>query len=390
MKLGVESLLAGQHAHLLSNVKRFALLANQASVDRQFRYTPHLLADCFPGKLASIFSPQHGFFSEQQDNMIETPHGRDLRLGVPIHSLYSETREPTAQMMTDIDAIVIDLQDVGTRVYTFVWSALACLRAAAEFDRTVIVLDRPNPLGNRADGPLLDMTFKSFVGMAPIPMQHGLTIGELMLFCNHHFAINAKLEVIRMEDYDAQLGWPATGLTWVPTSPNLPRYEGVVVYPGQVLFEGTRLSEGRGTTTPFEICGHPALDPFRWVDELCGFNLPGVYFRPIRFEPTFQKHARVGCGGVFLHVTEPAKFSSLNTTVALFVTAKRLLGSQFEWLPPPYEYEADKMPIDILWGSSNLREQLAAGKLETDDAIRQLTSLDQASWAEQNKDFRLY
>ncbi|MCB9877303.1 MAG: DUF1343 domain-containing protein [Planctomycetes bacterium] len=341
---------------LLRKAQRFGLVCNQASLDRDFRHAAVLLQQRFPGRLAALFGPQHGLWSTEQDNMIETAHERDPRLGVPVHSLYSETRRPTAQMLDGLDLLVIDLQDVGTRVYTYVWTALYCLEECAKRRLPVLVLDRPNPLGGvAAEGPLLDRRFESFVGLAAIPMRHGLTIGELMQHLNRVHGIGCDLHVETCRFLKRSTLWPQLGRAWVPPSPNLPRVAGAFVYPGQVLLEGTQLSEGRGTTTPFEVFGAPWIDPWRLCDAMAEHELPGVVLRPIAFEPTFQKWQGERCGGAFVHATDPVALRSYRLTATLLRVVRQLWPTHFAWRQPPYEYEATLMPIDILAGGPSLR-----------------------------------
>jgi uncharacterized protein YbbC (DUF1343 family) len=370
---------------------RFGLLLNQASVNAQFEYASELLARRFPGKLAALFSPQHGLWSEQQENMIETGHGRDETLGVPIYSLYSEVRKPTARMLKGLECFVIDLQDVGTRVYTFVWTMMYCLEACAAARIPVVVLDRPNPLGGEAvEGPLLDLHYASFVGRAAIPMRHGLTMGELATWLNARHKIGAKLEVVKMTNWKRAQAWPATGRTWVPTSPNMPRFEASVVYPGQVLLEGTNLSEGRGTTTPFEQFGTPFISAPKLLKELAPFKLAGVRLRPIRFEPTFHKWKGKSCGGLYLHVTDLGAFRPLRTTLAFLTAVRRLWPKQFAWSKPPYEYEKVKKPIDILFGGCTFREALDRGKIKTPADLDAVAKLDAAAWRKEVAGSLLY
>lgn len=370
---------------------RFGLLMNQASVDRDFRYACDVLAKRFPGQLRALFSPQHGLWGEQQANMIESPHGRYEPLGLPVFSLYSATRRPTDQMLRDLDAFVIDLQDVGTRVYTFAWTMQNVLAACAAVKIPVVVLDRPNPLGGLiAEGPLLEPEFQSFVGGASIPLRHGLTLGELARLLNHEQQIGANLQVVPMDGWRREMLFADTGRTWVAPSPNMPRLETTMLYPGQVLLEGTNLSEGRGTTLPFEVAGAPFLDPHRLVRELAEFDLPGVRLRPIRFMPTFDKWRGQSCGGVAWHITDARTVRSLSMTLALLATVHQLYPREFAWLPPPYEYEHHKMPIDILFGASRLRERLSAGPALTPTDVSELTRLDEAAWWSLTAPFRLY
>lgn len=349
--------LACQTPHdLLRQANRFGLVCNQASVDRQFRHAADALAQRYPGKLAAIFGPQHGLWSTEQDNMIETGHGKHPRLGVPVHSLYSETRKPQQQWLDGLDLLVVDLQDVGTRVYTYVWTLTYCLEACAQKGIPVLVLDRPNPLGGDvAEGQALDLRYQSFVGRAPLPMRHGLTIGELAKWCNDVMGLSADVRVLPMQGWRRSMLWADTGRAWVPPSPNLPRHEGALVYPGQVLLEGTELSEGRGTTTPFEQFGAPFVDPWQLQSLVSAHDLRGVVLRPVWFEPTFQKWQGKTCGGLFLHVTEPAAFRSYRATLALLRCVRELWPTQFQWRQPPYEYETVLMPIDILAGSDGVR-----------------------------------
>jgi len=340
---------------------RVGVVCNPASIDAAFGHVADRIADAEGVTLAAIFGPQHGVRADVQDNMIETPHGRDPRRRVPVYSLYSETREPAADMLADLDALVVDLQDVGTRVYTFVYTMANCLRAAARHGVKVIVCDRPNPIGGEAvEGPVLDDAYRSFVGQFPIPLRHGLTIGELARLFNEHFGIGAPLEVVAMEGWRRSMYHDATGLPWVLPSPNLPTLDSAVVYPGMVLLEGTNLSEGRGTTRPFEIAGAPWIDADTLAAELNAAGLGGVHVRPAVFEPTFQKHAGRTCGGCQLHVTDRAAFRPVEAAVALLAAIRRADPARFAWRQPPYEYEAEKMPIDILSGSDRLRRQIEA------------------------------
>ena len=364
---------------------RLGLLANHASLDAGFRTAPDLLAARFPGQLHALLSPQHGLWGEQQDNMIETPHATHPRLGVPIYSLYAEARRPSAAMLDGLDCLVVDLQDVGTRVYTFVWTLLHCLEACAEASVAVLVLDRPNPLGGvEVEGPELDPEFASFVGLRAMPMRHGLTLAEAARWLNR--SIGADLHTVAMQGWERGMTFAATGCAWVPPSPNLPRLEGVDVYPGQVLLEGTNLSEGRGTTTPFEVLGAPWLDPFALADALADRALPGVVCRPYRFEPTFHKFAGESCGGVFLHITNAQAFRPYRTTLTLLAAARAANPAEFAWRPPPYEYETTRMPIDILTGGSALREALDAGAVDAEA----LAALDAAAWWDEVRDALLY
>jgi uncharacterized protein YbbC (DUF1343 family) len=342
--------------------QRVGVVANPASVDRQFVHVVDRLRAADGVTLAAIFGPQHGFRSDLQDNMIESPHGHDAARRVPVYSLYSETREPTAEMLAGLDVLVIDLQDIGARIYTYIYTMANCLRACARHGVPVIVCDRPNPIGGVAvEGETLVTGFESFVGLYPIPMRHGMTIGELARLFNEHFGLGAQLEILPMEGWRRDLFADEAGAPWVMPSPNIPTLDSAVVYPGTVLLEGTMASEGRGTTRPFELVGAPWVDGERLAARLTAHQLPGVVFRPIVFEPTFQKHARTTCGGCQIHVTDRRTFRPVVTGVAVIEELRRADPAAFAWRPPPYEYEHRLMPIDILAGSSRLREAIDAG-----------------------------
>ena len=337
------------------------LVCNPASIDARF---VHVIdrAQAAGVRVGAIFGPQHGFRSDVQENMIESPHAADARRRVPVYSLYSETREPTPEMLEGLDALVVDLQDVGTRIYTYIYTMANCLRAANRHGLPVVVCDRPNPIGGvDVEGPMLAPGFESFVGQFPIPMRHGLTIGELARLFNDHFALGAKLEVIAMQGWTRHDYFDATGLPWVLPSPNLPTLDSTVVYPGMVLFEGTTVSEGRGTTRPFELVGAPGVDPESFAADLNRRNLPGVHFRPALFEPTFHKHATAPCGGCQIHVTDRQTFRPVLAGVTLLEAFAHQQAAPLAWREPPYEYEYSRPPIDILAGSASLREDLDRG-----------------------------
>jgi len=342
--------------------KRVGVVCNPASVDGELRHIADRLADHPRARLAAIFGPQHGFRSDVQDNMIETPHGEDDVRRVPVYSLYSDTREPDAEMLRGLDVLVVDLQDVGVRIYTYIYTMANCLKAARRHGVTVLVCDRPNPIGGVAvEGMVLVPGFESFVGMYPIPMRHGLTIGEIARLFNDHFGIGADLEVIAMEGWQRDMYFDATGLTWIISSPNIPTFDTTTVYPGTVLFEGTNVSEGRGTTRPFELVGAPWIVAERFAETMNRRGLPGVYFRPAVFEPTFHKHARRACGGCQIHVRDRRTFRPVETAVELLAAFRAGGPDRFAWRDPPYEYEHERLPIDVLAGSPQLREQLEHG-----------------------------
>jgi uncharacterized protein YbbC (DUF1343 family) len=276
-------------------------------------------------------------------------------------------------MLDGLDALVIDLQDVGTRIYTYIYTMANCLRAATRQGLPVVVCDRPNPIGGLdVEGPVLAPGFESFVGQFPIPMRHGMTIGELARLFNESFGIGAKLEVVAMQGWSRSSYFEATALPWVLPSPNLPTLESAVVYPGTVLVEGTNLSEGRGTTKPFELVGAPGVDPERFSAALNRRGLPGVHFRPALFEPTFHKHAQTPCGGCQIHVTDRQAFRPVLTGLTVIEAFAHEPSAGFAWRDPPYEYEYSRPPIDILAGSDALRQAIDRGATAADIA---------ASWA---------
>jgi uncharacterized protein YbbC (DUF1343 family) len=360
---------------------RVGVVCNHASVDDGFAHIVDRLAGADDVRLSAIFGPQHGFRSDVQDNMIETPHRDDPSRRIPVYSLYSETREPTPEMLEGLDLLVIDLQDIGARIYTYIYTMANCLRACGRHGVPVIVCDRPNPInGVDVEGALLRKGFESFVGLFPIPMRHGMTIAELARLFNEEFGLGALLEVVRMEGWERSMFADETGLPWVMPSPNMPTLDTAIVYPGTVLFEGTLLSEGRGTTRPFELVGAPGVDAERFARDLNTRGLPGVFFRPAVFEPTFQKHARTTCGGCQLHVTDRRAFTPVLTGAALIEAFQHAVPRGFAlWRQPPYEYEHEKLPIDILAGSDALRQQI-----EADMSLEEIAS----SWREDEAAFR--
>ena len=369
--------------------RRVGLVCNPASIDAAYRHTAQRLRQAPDLTLAALFGPQHGFRSDVQDNMVETPHARHPAWDIPIHSLYSDRREPTAAMFDGLDVLVIDLQDVGTRVYTYIYTLANCLRAAARHGLPVVVCDRPNPIGGtQVEGPLLEPGHESFVGQFPIPLRHGMTIGELARLFNDHFGLGAELRVALLDGWERPAYHDATGLPWVMPSPNLPTLDSAVVYPGAVLFEGTNLSEGRGTTRPFELLGAPWIDGEALAGRIADAALPGVAARAAHFEPTFQKHAGRPCGGCQIHVTDRAAFRPVLTAVAVMQAIRRADPARFAWREPPYEYELTRQPIDILAGSAALRRQLDADVDATEIAAG--WEADVAAFAAVRSRFLLY
>ena len=365
IRLGTERLLASSALR----GQRVGIVCNPASVDHEFVHVVERLRAHDGVRLGAIFGPQHGVRSDVHENMIETGHSEDADRRVPVYSLYSETRVPTPDMLRGLDVLVVDLQDVGTRIYTYIYTMAYCLTAAKRDGIRVIVCDRPNPIGGMAvEGPMLVPGFESFVGLYPIPMRHGLTMGELARLFNDHFGIGADLEVIPMEGWRREMYHDDTAAPWVMPSPNMPTLDSAIVYPGTVLFEGTNVSEGRGTTRPFELIGAPWVSAERFADALNARGLAGARFRPVVFEPTFHKHAKQTCGGCQIHVTDRETFRPVLAGILLAEAFRKAGAGAFRWREPPYEYEHEKLPFDILAGTTETREQIEAGVAAEDIA----------------------
>jgi len=360
--------------------RRVGLLLHPASVTAELVSARDVVRRLCGEGLRALFGPQHGFAGEKQDNMIESGHGVDAELGIPVYSLYSETRSPTPEMLEGIDLLLVDLQDVGTRVYTFEWTTALALEACAAAGKEVVVLDRPNPLGGETlEGNLIRPGYTSFVGLYPVPMRHGLTLGELAALVNLRMADGGgrsvrrtdgigvrcpgrcALTVVPMEGWRRSMLFPDTGLPWVLPSPNMPTFDTAVVYPGQVLLEGTNVSEGRGTSRPFEIFGAPWLDLRTMRRRFERRRLPGLVLRDHAFEPTFHKWAERLCLGFQIHVTDRAAFLPYLTTVALLQDLIAEHREHFAWKQPPYEYVTDRLPIDVLLGDPAVREAVESG-----------------------------
>ncbi len=342
---------------------RVGLLVHPASVNRKLEHASDCLLKSGKLELKALFGPQHGIRGETQDNMIEWEGFRDKKTGLPVYSLYGQTRKPEPLMLRDIDVMVVDMQDVGSRYYTFIWTMELCMQACHETKKSVIILDRPNPLGGvHTEGPVLDMNYSSFVGQRPMPVRHGMTIGEIGSFLKNEFYPSLDFHIVPMKGWERKMWFDQTGLSWVMPSPNMPTLETAVVYPGMCLLEATNLSEGRGTTRPFEIFGAPFIDPEILVTRLETFKLTGVVFRPMYFQPTFQKHAGKLCGGAQIHVTNREQFRPFKTGVAIIKAVHDLYPEHYEWKQPPYEYVTDKLPIDILAGTDRLRNDIERGK----------------------------
>ena len=358
--LGIEKLCESR-LDLLRGA-RVGLVCNQASVDHDLNHSADLMRSTKGVNLTALFGPQHGIRGDLQDNMVETPHVVDSETGIPVHSLYSETREPTERMLEDVDVLVCDLPDVGCRIYTFAYTIANCMRVAKKLGKPLIVCDRPNPVGGMAiEGNLLESGFESFVGLFPIPTRHGMTLGELAQMFNRHWGIGCDLEVLKMEGWSRELWFDETDIPWVFPSPNIPTIDSAAVFPGTVHLEGTQVSEGRGTTRPFEIVGAPYVDSAGLSRHLESLGLPGVRFRASNFQPTFQKHAGVTCGGVQIHVLSREEFRPVLTGVAIVKACHDMYREVFRWKEPPYEYVYDRNPFDVIAGTDTLRQQIEKG-----------------------------
>lgn len=376
LTLGVEKLL---EAPELLKGSRVGLICNQASVDHNYRHVADLFHEHPDIELSALFGPQHGIRGDVQDNMIETEHSLDRKTGLPIFSLYSETRVPTEEMLRDIDVLVFDMQDVGCRIYTFVYTMANCMIAARKYGKRVIVCDRPNPItGSMVEGNVLEADFASFVGQYSIPTRHGMTPAELARLFNKHFNINCDLEIVSMDPWQRSFWLDNTDAPWVLPSPNMPTLDSATVFPGSVHFEGTQVSEGRGTTRPFELIGAPYIDPDDYADSLNSIGLKGVYFRACGFQPTFQKHGGITCGGVQIHVIDREVFEPVKTGVAMVKVAFDLYRDDFRWKEPPYEYVYDKNPFDVISGTDKIRKAFE-NNMELDDIV--------AGWQPQLKEF---
>jgi uncharacterized protein YbbC (DUF1343 family) len=345
--------------------RRVGLVTHPAAVDRQLRHAADLIAQADGVRLVALFGPEHGLLGEAQDLIGVRDSGNPLA-GVRVHSLYGDTVEslkPTPDQLRDLDLLVIDLQDVGSRYYTFPATMLFGMEAASVLGLPVLVLDRPNPIGGVAvEGPALSPGFESFVGIHSLPICHGLTIGELARLYRAERGLTYELEVVVCDGWRREMFFESTGLPWVLPSPNMPTVDTAVVYPGQCLIEGTNLSEGRGTTRPFELCGGPGIDPRRLCERLAGEGLPGVAFRPAWFQPTFQKHAGTRCGGLQLHVLDREAFRPVRTGLAVLAALRDASGDRFDWRRETYEFVSDRLAIDLLFGSDRERKALEAGQ----------------------------
>lgn len=349
---------------------RAGLILHQASVTRDLRPAAEALAGAGL-RPAALFAPEHGFAGALQDQ-IAVRAVRDRRTGLPVHSLYGDPARPLAaqrsrlapapETLQSLDVLIFDLQDIGVRYYTFIWTMALAMEAAGRAGVPFLVLDRPNPLGGTAlEGNIPDPAYASFVGLYPLPVRHGMTAGEIALYLNEKYRLGAELHVVKMRGWRREMRHGDTGLPWVLPSPNMPTPDTASVYAGMCLLEATNLSEGRGTTRPFEIVGAPFLDAEALARRLNALPIPGASFRPCSFQPTFHKWAGRTCHGVQVHVTDPDDYPSFLTGLLLIQAARQLAPRSFRWKPPPYEYELRKPPIDILCGTDETRRAVESG-----------------------------
>lgn len=385
---GVDRLLADPQKYLKG--RRFALLVNQSSVASDGRYLfEALIQGGYPP--VKIFAPEHGMFGTEQDQ-ITVADEVDGFTGLKAVSLYGQTKEelkPAARDLEDIDTLIVDIQDIGCRYYTYAYTMAFCIEACAQKGIRVIVCDRPNPLGGQViEGGIVHKGCESFVGAYPLAVRHGLTIGEIAALLNKTENWNADLEIIRVDGWRRDMLYAETGGLWVQPSPNMPTLDTVLVYPGTCLFEATNVSEGRGTTRPFEIIGAPFIDPKKYAAALNALNIPGAYFRPLYFKPTFHKFKDEVCGGVFVHVTDATRFQSYYTGLAMVKTAHDLWPKEFDWRREPYEYVTDVLAIDLLTGSKKFRMNTEKGEALRD--YRQFYMQEESAFLSYIQDFRFY
>lgn len=361
VETGLERILESPSKYLEKR-ERIGLIANPTAVTPDLAHAAPQLQTILGPRLKTLFGPEHGVFADAQD-LVEVSDHRDSKTGLKVWSLYGNTRVPQEPMLRDLDTLIFDIQDVGSRYYTFIYTMLHAMEACASFGKRLVVLDRPNPIGGASvQGNVLDPQFRSFVGMHPLAVCHGMTVGELALMFRKELSLDVDLSVVPMHGWRRRMSYEETGLPWVMPSPNMPTVDTAVVYPGGCLIEGTNLSEGRGTTRPFHLVGAPWIDPWALASEMNRARLPGVAFRACYFTPTFQKHANALCGGVEVHVTDRARVDAFFTYLVLIQRAREQNKRKFQWRDPPYEYEFVKLPIDILCGGEDERRSIEAGR----------------------------
>ena len=395
MKFGIDRLVGDARLRAPLAGKRVALLAHPASVMRDLTHSLDALAALPDVKLTAAFGPQHGLRGDKQDNMVESPDFSDPVHAIPVFSLYGTVRRPTPQMMDSFDVLLVDLQDLGCRVYTFITTLRYVLEAAAAHRKAVWVLDRPNPIGRAVEGTRLSAGWESFVGAGPLPMRHGLTMGELAQWYRQTLRLDVDLRVVTIEGWSAE-GWPLGERVWINPSPNAPNIGMARCYPGTVMLEGTTLSEGRGTTRPLELFGAPDIDArelARTLRALAPQWLRGCVLRECWFEPTFHKHAGKLCAGLQIHAEEPLydahAFQPWRLMAAVFKALRKLEPAYPLWRDFPYEYERDRLAIDLINGGEALRrwvDDVAAAPADLDA----LASADEQSWREEREAVLLY
>lgn len=376
VKNGIDVL--SRNYRLISKKLHLGLIVNSSSVNARLIHTITIFQDA-GYKISAIFAPEHGLWSSSQDQIKENGFF-DRHTKTKVYSLYGKTKKPTRAMLEEVDAMVFDVQDIGSRYYTFIWTMALAMEACLEYKKPFIVLDRPNPIkGTAIEGAVLDAKFRSFVGLYPIPIRHGMTSGEVAVFLKKWYFIKLKLDVIKMQDWHRDMWYDDTGLPWVMPSPNMPTLDTAIVYPGMCLLEGTNLSEGRGTTRPFEIFGAPWIDPYRLKQVVDKEDLPGLFLRPLFFKPTFHKYQQENCGGLQIHVMDRNSFKPVLTCVAIIKAIRHFYPRRFSWRRPPYEDERRLLPFDILAGTDTLRNDI-----ESDAPLGKIW----ARWQGQIRDFQ--
>ena len=362
--LGLEKLLANPNEYLCGNT--LGLVVNQTSLTSDGQFSIGQFHNNKSFKLKTILAPEHGVYGVDQDMALVADEIEPLS-GLLIRSLYgtnTSSLTPSSSLLDGIDNLVFDIQDVGSRYYTFIYTLANCMKTCAQSNTRMVVCDRPNPInGLSVEGNLVEKEFHSFVGQYPIPNRHGMTVGELAILFNEHFGIKCDLKVIPMEGWERSMWYDQTGLPWVSPSPNMPTLSTATVYPGMCLIEGTLLSEGRGTTLPFEQVGAPYINAETLAKTLNKENLPGLFFRPQYFKPQFQKWSGTICGGVQIHVTERNKMKPLATSITVLFSIKKLYPDDFSWRTEAYEFVNDRLAIDLLYGNQTLREAIETDTL---------------------------
>jgi uncharacterized protein YbbC (DUF1343 family) len=402
MKLGVEKLFSDSKLNKELTGRKISLVCHQASINKSLLHTLDLLAKDPKCQLISVMGPQHGLKTDKQDNMIETDDELHSKYKIPVHSLYGRVREPTSKMMEGWDLMLFDLQDIGCRIYTYVTTLFYCLKACEKYKKEIWILDRPNPVGRRNEGLLLDESMISFVGAASgLQFQHGMTLGELAKFFIKSRSLNLNLKVVEMEAYSPNAapnyGWPLeVEMPWVNPSPNIPRLSSAQCFPGTVLLEGTTLSEGRGTTRPLELWGAPGVDAekvIKRMKEKSSEWMEGCYLRPCYFEPSFHKYSGKLCEGFQIHLDagffDPKKFRPFRLMMLTFKVLKELYPELMKWRQPPYEYENERLAIDLLSGSSFCRNWVDDNNAEVGD-LEQALEQSEKQWEEVRKEFLIY